>query len=127
MFPELLGGSSAAPVVVHAVAADEKHGLFAVHLLGVEKTHCPEGVFQSVCASVVAVVGQEEKEPGVARVIAGVLGLPEQGLEHYLSRRIGVEVGVAVAEIVVHADVEQQLEPRVAVQLNVTAAKGDLP
>lgn len=70
--------------VVHvlvAEVADRQHELFAVHLLAAKKKQRPQGVFQFVNASVVAVVRPEETD--VVRVVAvGVLVLPELGPEH---------------------------------------------
>ena len=129
LFQELLDGSSVdlcvlAVVNVVAAAADTGHGLFAVVA---EKALDLEGVFPSVHASVDAVVvGQEETEPGVVRVMVEALALPEQGLEHYVSGHIGAEVGVLAAIVVRASDVEQPWEPRVVVvPWSVPVAKGD--
>lgn len=128
LFQELLDGSSVdlcvLAVVNDVAAADTGHGLFAVVA---EKALDPEGVFPSVHASVAAVVvGQEETEPGVVRVMVEALALPEQGPEHYVSGHIGVEVGVLAAIVVRAPDAEQPWEPRVVVvPWSVPVAKGD--
>ena len=66
-------------VAVHVLAAEDvgrQHELFAVHLLAAMKKQRPQGVFQFVNGSVVAVDRPEETD--VVRVVpVRVLDLPE--------------------------------------------------